>query len=75
MDPIKMWEAIIAYAEVFFSLCKVYIIRKTISTFLKFFVLLNTIAKNTEKKKKKNTRNKYSKCLQGLLAMSRTSQL
>lgn len=70
-----MWKAIKAHAEVFFSLCKVYIILITISTFLKFFVLLNTIAKNTEKKLEKKTRNKYSKCLQGLLAMSRTSQL
>lgn len=53
MDSIIMWKAIKAHAEVFFSLCKVYIILITISTFLKFFVLLNTIAKNTEKKPEK----------------------
>lgn len=52
-----MWKATKAHAEVFFSLCKVYIILITISTFLKFFVLLNTIAKNTEKKlEKKNAK-------------------
>lgn len=65
MDSIIMWKAIKAHAEVFFSLCKVYIILITISTFLKFFVLLNTIAKNTEKKPEKkkkreiNIRNVY----------------